>query len=198
MSKWGVMLTRAQPFHMGHLYMIKEILNENDEVLLMIGSANKVRTKRNPLSIKTRMKQVKKAIQYYLPLDEGRIKVVPLDDWSMENYSPAVKEWGNFLYYSIVFNIGVKSFNFYYNDDISTVLDWFVEPLQERVNVRTMDRSKIADGVSATKVRDLILHSDYNTVMKYMPKTFSLEDFMIVRKVLKQVEKEPKGDFIMK
>lgn len=47
----GVMLTRAQPFHNGHMSLLEKILNENDKALILIGSSEKSGTERNPFPV---------------------------------------------------------------------------------------------------------------------------------------------------
>lgn len=193
----GVMLTRAQPFHLGHLKTLKLILEENDFALLIIGSANKCGTKRNPFPVKMRKKQVKDAIHFYMPLEEKRVKVITLNDWSKEDFTPAVKEWGQYLYYVTVNAIGAKKFRFYYNDDIHVVEDWFTEVLKERIKFRTLDRSDVADGISSTQLRCDILQKKYKDVKQNLLQTVTKKDFLEMKNILKKVEKNPLDDYMM-
>lgn len=194
----GVMLTRAQPFHLGHLSTLRQILDENDKALVIVGSANKEDMKRNPFPIKMRMKQVKKAINYYMHLEKDRIKVIALNDWSMENYRPARKEWGNYLYYSIVNAIEEKTFTFYYNDDISVVEDeWFTEVLKARIQFKSLDRKKVAEGISSTKLREEILTKKYKEVLPHLLKSVTKKDFKKMKEILQNVETDEKEDFMM-
>ena len=57
--KLGVILSRCQPLHKGHIDMINKALKENDKVLFIIGSANKYSTIRNPFNINMRIKMYK-------------------------------------------------------------------------------------------------------------------------------------------
>ena len=63
--KYGVIITRAQPLHIGHVKVIKKALEENDRVLLIIGSADKSMTERNPFSINQRWQQYLQMLCYY-------------------------------------------------------------------------------------------------------------------------------------
>lgn len=193
----GVMLTRAQPFHLGHLLTLKKILDENDTALVIIGSANKSGTKRNPFPIKMRKKQVKKAIHYYLNLDANRVKIITLNDWSKEDFTPAVKEWGQYLYYVTVNAIGVKKFRFYYNDGISTVRNWFPDVIRERIEFRTLDRNVTANGTSSTKLREDILKKEYQEVKSDLLLTLSKKDFLKMKHILEEVDKNPLDDYMM-
>jgi len=49
----GVFLSRMQPLHIGHLGIIDKVLAENDKLLILIGSANKKGTVRNPIRDRT-------------------------------------------------------------------------------------------------------------------------------------------------
>ena len=42
MKKVGVFLARLQPIHNGHLALIEQMVNENDECLILIGSTDKM------------------------------------------------------------------------------------------------------------------------------------------------------------
>ena len=46
--KTGVILARFQPIHNGHLQLIKKACDENEQVLVIIGSIDKL-SKRNPI-----------------------------------------------------------------------------------------------------------------------------------------------------
>ena len=58
-EKVGVIIARLQPIHNGHLELIRQALNENDKVLVLVGSADKL-NKRNPIPMKQFMKHVTK------------------------------------------------------------------------------------------------------------------------------------------
>lgn len=192
---WGVFLTRAQPFHNGHLEIIKQMLKENDNVLVIIGSSNKQNTLRNPFNIETRYHLVYQAIYNFGP-DNNRIKLMTLPDWSSEDFKPAVKEWGKFLYYNIVSKIETKSFNFYYNDDISIITDWFDDILLNRITIKQTDRTEIMNGVSSTKVRESLLNNDKDYFIKHT--SFSDLIFEYLRDKYIKVYHSPDNDSMMK
>ena len=106
-----MILTRAQPFHNGHLNMIKQAASECENLLVVIGSANKSYTKRNPFPIEYRKRLVENVLQEE-DLSGADVKVMTLSDWSMEDAAQYVKEWGSFVYYNIANEIGEKSFTF--------------------------------------------------------------------------------------
>ncbi len=76
--KIGLILGRFQPFHKGHLYLIKKALECVDKIVIAVGSSDKSDGD-NPLSYTVRAKMLKKVI-----VEEGLsdrvVKIVPLPD----------------------------------------------------------------------------------------------------------------------
>ncbi|NIO21566.1 MAG: nicotinamide-nucleotide adenylyltransferase [Candidatus Aenigmarchaeota archaeon] len=54
---------RFQPFHLGHLKAIKDILKENKEIVIVIGSAQEGKTFENPFSVDERKKMIESALK---------------------------------------------------------------------------------------------------------------------------------------
>ncbi len=75
----ALLIGRFQPFHKGHLYLLKKALQQADKLVVGIGSAN-ISDENNPMDYETRMKIVK-AVIYKEKLEERLIKIVPLDDF---------------------------------------------------------------------------------------------------------------------
>lgn len=198
--KYGVIITRAQPLHVGHVKVIKKALEENDRVLLIIGSADKSMTERNPFSIDLRWQQYLQMLCYY-KWNFDQIKAIKLPDWSADknipydsnvgsnnqNYETVSKEWGLYLYYNIVGAIGQKDFTLYYNDDPAIIKEWFPEYIWNRITLKTIGR----DDISSSKVREAMLNED----MEYLKKTVPyLDDISIneCHKILQVIQKERK------
>lgn len=187
MIKWGVLLTRAQPFHNGHLETVKKILEENDMALIVIGSSNKSHMVRNPFPIQMRESIVKATLLEGLQEDYNRCKVLALADWSMESAAEYAEEWGKFFYYNIVNSICTKKFKLYYNDNITIVRGWFNEELMSRVEI--VQSPRIND-ISSTKIRDIFKKWNVSDEdMEYLMQAFNpkilntfgstLRDFML-------------------
>ncbi len=58
----GLLIGRFQPFHKGHLYVIRKILEEADELIIVIGSSQYKDTRENPFSAQEREAMIKKAL----------------------------------------------------------------------------------------------------------------------------------------
>lgn len=171
MIKWGVLLTRAQPFHNGHLETVKKILEENDRALIVIGSSNKSYMVRNPFPIQMRESIVKATLLEGLQEDYSRCKIVALADWSMESATQYAEEWGKFFYYNVVNSICTKTFKLYYNDDINIAKRWFNGELANRVEI--VQSPRIND-ISSTKIRDILKKFDTSTEdMNYLKQAFN-------------------------
>lgn len=86
-KKRGVMITRAQPFHKGHLEIIEKVVDKYDEVIIIIACAEESFTDRNPLTAGQRMEIVAKSIQDKPYVDKIWIFPVPCNRFVAENMS---------------------------------------------------------------------------------------------------------------
>lgn len=78
-NKVGLVIGRFQPFHKGHLYLIKKALEEVDQLIIGIGSAN-VNNEDNPFSHKEREKYITQALKKY-KLYKKISAIIPLNDY---------------------------------------------------------------------------------------------------------------------
>lgn len=92
----GLYVGRFQPFHLGHLEAIKEVLEEVDELVIVIGSAQYSHNLSNPFTAGERLVMIRKALQE-ASVDLARIWIVPVPDvhlhmlWvsAVEGYTPS-------------------------------------------------------------------------------------------------------------
>lgn len=73
----AVFIGRFQPFHNGHLTVVKEALRQAKRVLILIGSANMPRTVRNPFTWEERCEMIMDSLPEY---DAKRVVCRPLED----------------------------------------------------------------------------------------------------------------------
>lgn len=171
MKKVGVFLARLQPVHNGHMALISKMISENDEALILIGSCDKM-NQRNPIPGTFRKELLVQAIQdnkeislYY---KEGKIKIVMLSDLTSEEDNS--HDWGFYLYSNIVKQIGQHCFTMYYSDGWEIITKWFPGfILQNNVDLRLIARNNCENGVSATKVRELIIIENDTELKNYVP-----------------------------
>ncbi len=76
--KAGLVVGRFQPFHKGHLHLIKKALEKAEKVIVAVGSAN-VSKEDNPFSFEERKKQIAESLKKN-KLDKKIMKIVPVDD----------------------------------------------------------------------------------------------------------------------
>ena len=164
----NVLLFRAQPFHNGHLANIAKALHDaliNDtEVHIFIGSADKVGTARNPLPVELRYDLVYNSIKERFGKDASRIKIHLLND--LDDEANNSYDWGQYLYWKIVDEVGDGQLIFYYSDRPDIMLSWFQPFLRDCIYFKFLER---VNNISATEVRRAIKNNDYNYLSSVLP-----------------------------
>lgn len=79
-----VMIGRFRPFHLGHKHVVDEALKRAHNVLILVGSANRPRTFKNPWTF-DEVYQMIHSVYASDKTDDGRLSVQPLDDWMHDN-----------------------------------------------------------------------------------------------------------------
>jgi len=75
----ALLVGRFQPFHKGHLYLVKKALQEAEKLVIGIGSAN-ISDENNPLDYEIRRKIIK-AVAYKEKIEDRVIKIAALEDF---------------------------------------------------------------------------------------------------------------------
>jgi nicotinamide-nucleotide adenylyltransferase len=91
----GLYVGRFQPFHLGHLDAIRSVLENVDELVIVIGSAQYSHNFNNPFTAGERLVMVRRALQE-AGVDYLRLWIVPVPDahlhmlWvsALEGYTP--------------------------------------------------------------------------------------------------------------
>ena len=95
MANRGLYVGRFQPFHLGHLEAIQNVLKEVDELVIVIGSAQYSHNIHNPFTAGERLVMIRQALQE-ADVDSSRLWIVPVPDvhlhmlWvsALEGYTP--------------------------------------------------------------------------------------------------------------
>ena len=157
MKKVGVILARFQPIHNGHLELIKKASSENDEVLLFLGSIDKMNS-RNPIPWRIRFQIINQALDENPLLKDKNIKI-PLSDLTDEKDNS--HDWGFYLFSNIVKEAPGGHYTMYYSDGYQIITSWFPDfILIDHLDLSLLARGACHGGVSATKVRELMLQDD--------------------------------------
>ncbi len=79
MAKRGLFVGRFQPFHLGHLGVVKDVLKEVEELVIVVGSAQYSHRIDNPFTTGERLVMIRKALEE-AGIDCRRIWIVPVPD----------------------------------------------------------------------------------------------------------------------
>jgi len=82
----AVFVGRFQPFHYGHLHAIRTILQEVDELILVVGSAQMSHAPNNPFTAGERIEMIQSALDA-AAIDRMKYFIIPLPD------APAHRVW---------------------------------------------------------------------------------------------------------
>ncbi len=77
--KRALFIGRFQPFHKGHLYAVKRILEEADELIIVVGSAQMSHELDNPFTAGERIEMIRRALDAE-GIDRGRYMLIPIPD----------------------------------------------------------------------------------------------------------------------
>ncbi len=86
MVRRGLFIGRFQPFHNGHLYAVKSILQEVDELIIAVGSAQMSHELDNPFTAGERIEMIRRTLNAE-GIDPSRYMIIPIPD------SPAHRVW---------------------------------------------------------------------------------------------------------
>ncbi len=75
----GLYIGRFQPFHLGHLQAVKHILQQVDELIIVVGSAQNSHTMANPFTAGERTTMIRMALKD-AKIEPSRYVVTPLPD----------------------------------------------------------------------------------------------------------------------
>ena len=75
----GLFVGRFQPPHLGHIHAVKQILNECDEVIVAIGSAQYSHTFENPFTAGERIEMLRMALRE-AGISSEKVIIVPVPD----------------------------------------------------------------------------------------------------------------------
>ena len=90
--KCGLYVGRFQPIHIGHESVIRKMLDECEQIIIVIGSAQESGTERNPFTFEQRADFITNV--FYREVIKGRLFIVPIYD----RYKPANDaSWGDYV-----------------------------------------------------------------------------------------------------
>jgi nicotinamide-nucleotide adenylyltransferase len=76
----GLFIGRFQPFHKGHLATVKFALGKVEQLVIVVGSAQKSHEPRNPFTAGERIRMIKESLDVDRETDVRRILIIPVPD----------------------------------------------------------------------------------------------------------------------
>lgn len=76
----GLFIGRFQPFHKGHLAAVKFALGRVEQLVIVVGSAQKSHELRNPFTAGERIRMIKESLDSDGETDVRRILIIPVPD----------------------------------------------------------------------------------------------------------------------
>ena len=80
MTTSGLFIGRFQPFHKGHLATVKFALGMVDQLVIVVGSAQKSHEPKNPFTAGERIRMIKESLDADGEADVRRILIIPVPD----------------------------------------------------------------------------------------------------------------------
>ena len=191
--QYGAFLTRCQPLTLAHVGCIRQMLSEVEHALIIIGSANKKYTLRNPFPIELRLEMMHDMIEDEFPEARDRITVMSLDDLDYEN-STTNPLWGDYLYDAIVSATGSKTFAYYTGEPLEQSTNWFGDRLGRKVIPHLIRLTSPNEIVTATEVRTAININDVRFIVNHCPASVVKRYYTLLQILLKVLD-DPQPDF---
>ena len=175
MTKIGLYMGRFQPFHRGHMYVLRNALEDCDHLIVAIGSAQASNTIKNPFSYQERVDMIVKCLS---DEDLFRITFVGIDD--RETISDDCS-WGEYLLEQVEKKTGLRP-QVSYSGVEAQRSHWFdtVGHIDEVVYSRNFKP------YSATMIREALMNNDKETFYEAMP-NFLWDEFLDMQDRLKCV-----------
>ena len=164
MRNIGIFIGRFQPLHNGHLNIIKQALNENEFVIIIIGSKNK-NDDRNPYSYETRKEFIMTSIT------DKKIVVDGLDDFCDD------KRWcdelNRVIVKNIFFDLDKCKFRLYgpqKDESTKKYIDYVITNsiIHEYINSEIYEHKDVT--LDATLIRKYIQENLYENCKDLVPK----------------------------
>lgn len=168
----GMIVGRFQPLHIGHKHIINNALDIVDVLYICIGSYDKSKTQRNPLSGKERYDMFYNS-EFRDYIDNGRIVIIPVNDLHGEQNNNT--DWGDYLMDIVKGYTNGYDIDIMFGGEEVCRNNWFSE--EQSKNMKFVDVSKGEVPISATQIRSMVANNE--DVSEYLPISDVWRDYVI-------------------
>lgn len=156
--KCGLYIGRFQPLHIGHTSIIDRMLEECEQVIVAVGSAQESGTERNPLSYNLRRWLISDTYANHYIFE--RLRVIPI----MDRTNPSDdSSWGDYLFKQVYDRCHTIPDAIYEGEE--GVREHWYDNLH--IPVVKVPRTEIQ--ISGTELRKAILYNHRATASTYLP-----------------------------
>ena len=155
----ALVVMRGQGLHKGHQHIIDIASTLADRVLILVGSAGENGTRRNPLSVGTRIEQLKAIYD-----DENTYIIKPLLDLSNEN--DITTDWGKYVLNECKRYIyKAPSIIVYGKEEGRDGYSWFADEDMKKTTQIIVNRNDVP--ICATTLRDYLCIDDRESYFEW-------------------------------
>jgi len=152
--KTALFVTRTQPFHLGHLKVIKWILKKYDKIIIIIGSSQESNTENNPYTFEERQKMIENTLKgEHIKKDVFEIFGIP-DVYDDENWVKSILEIAKF---DVIFTR---------NPWTKRCFDAFNIPVKEHPMFGNISGSKIREMMKSEKEWEKLVPKEVERILK--------------------------------
>ncbi|MBT3704655.1 nicotinamide-nucleotide adenylyltransferase [Candidatus Peregrinibacteria bacterium] len=170
LHKTGLFVGRFQPFHLGHLDIIKKILKQNKHVILAIGSAERNYVPENPLTAGERVLIIDETLKAE-KINPAKYTIIPIRN--IDNYAL----WVDHM------NLYVPPYDRIYTG--SPIVKACYEGAQSKHKLVKIKRKR---PVSATEIRNSMLQGTKDWQKLVPPRTAELLEKMKIPRRLRHIQ----------
>jgi len=145
--KTTLFVGRFQPFHIGHLKVIKWVLKKYDSVIIVIGSSKESKTEKNPFTFEERKKMIQNTLKKER-ISVKKYKIIGIPDVQHD------KKWVESILEKVKFDV------------VFTKNSW-TKRCFDQLNIPVKEHPVFGD-ISATKIRNMIKNN--KEWEKFVPK----------------------------
>jgi len=193
----AVIIGRFQPIHSAHIELIQTALNENDEVIILVGSVNQARTPKDPFTFKEREEMIRKSFSSNY---SNKMSVVPVPNFLYNDL-----HWISNIQYKVDEIItdknSIVTLYGHHKDDSSYYLDMFPQwGFKEIENINDLNSTDIREAmfedptykrVEELNLPDAVDQFIYEFMNGFMHYDFLLEEYKFIKNYKKGWEKSP-------